>query len=145
MGRSRHTDSTLVWGRTGERESAGARNGKEKRVCWGGTEGWRRLGKSLNYDVEILRRRTACGIKTKTSQMNGAYIYSKACYWFVPVGAWLCWVVVYGQLSAPQGHHTNRDSRGLGPSPSGTPRPKKLSLQGCCSVLRGWSPVLQPR
>lgn len=41
------------------------------------------------------------------------------------VCAWLCWVVVYGQLSAPQGHHTNRDSRGLGPSPSGTPWPLK--------------------
>lgn len=121
MGRSRHTDSTLLWGGTGERESALTRNGKENRVCWGGTEGWRRWGTGRNYDVEILRRKNVCGTKTKTSQMNVAYIYSKACFWFVPVCARLCWVVVYGQLSAPQGHHTNRDSRGLGPSPSGTP------------------------
>lgn len=32
----------------------------------------------------------------------------------------VCWVVVCSQLSAPQGHHTNRDSWGRGPSQAGT-------------------------
>lgn len=39
---------------------------------------------------------------------------------FVSVCACVRWVVVYSQLSAPQGHHTNRDSWGLGPSQAGT-------------------------
>lgn len=41
----------------------------------------------------------------------------------VPACARLCWVVVHSRLSAPQGHRTNRDSRGLSPSPSGNPPP----------------------
>lgn len=76
--------------------------------------------------------------------MNVGRIYSKVCFWFVPACAGLCWVVVYGQLSAPQGHHANRDSRGLGPSPSGTPWPLKschfrAAVHGCVADLLGCS------
>lgn len=44
---------------------------------------------------------------------------------------WVVVPVVHGQLSAPQGHHANRDSRGLGPSRPAGPSSalKKLSLQ----------------
>lgn len=80
-------------------------------------EGWGALEMCLNYSVWILCLKTICGgVKTKTFHRNLPISEgdSKPYPEFVSVCACVRWVVVYSQLSAPQGHHTNRDSWGLG-------------------------------
>lgn len=79
----------------------------------------------LNYGVLILCFKTIYGgVKIKDTSQEFSHTVSetdsKHPSEFVSVSACVCWVVVYSQLSAPQGHHTNRDSWGLGPSQAGT-------------------------
>lgn len=125
-----------------ERKSrARTHKSKENRVFWRNMGGRGGLEPGLNNGVWILCMKTICGVKIKTVSRNvlRSAVDSKPYSGFVSA----CWLVVYSQLSAPQGHHTNRDSWGRGPSQAGTPWPlKSCHFRTAVHCSLRWSPVL---